>query len=100
MARAVELSSKLIEKYPNNGTYLDTYGWVLYVNKDFAKAKTYLEKAVQLKPRSGTVLEHLGDAQYQIGEKDQALETWKKAKSLGGVSNLLEKKINEGKLVE
>ena len=100
MARAIELSSKLIEKYPNNGTYLDTYGWVLYVNKDFIKAKAYLEKAVQLKPRSGTVLEHLGDAQYQIGEKDQALETWKKAKSLGGVSNLLEKKISEGKLIE
>jgi tetratricopeptide (TPR) repeat protein len=100
LPRALLMAAQLVERHPDNGTYLDTYGWVLYVNKDYEKAKIYLERAVQQKPRSGTILEHLGDVYFQLGEKEKAIEIWKKAMTLGSVTPLLDKKITEGRLIE
>ena len=101
MVRAVELSAKLAERFPTNSTYLDTYAWVLYVNKDYEKAKIYLEKAVANNTRnSGVIVEHYGDVLYQLGEKEKAIEQWKKAKLLGNTSTLIDKKITTGQLVE
>ena len=40
--------SSLIAKFPNNSTYLDTYGWILYQKGDYAKAIKYLLDAEQL----------------------------------------------------
>jgi tetratricopeptide (TPR) repeat protein len=96
--RAVELSSILAEKHPSNGTYLDTHGWVLFVNQEFERAKPFLEKAAQLKPKSGIVQEHFGDVLYKLGEKEKAVEIWKRAKTIGGVTPDIDKKIMEGKI--
>lgn len=98
---AAEMGARLVEKHPENGTYLDTYAWVLYVMKDYTKARTFLEKAVmQNKSNSGTIVEHFGDVLYQLGEKEKAVEQWKKAKTIGSTSNLIDKKIAEMKLIE
>ena len=37
---------------------------------------------------------------YKLGEVDEALNQWKKAKELGGISDFLNQKIEEGKLYE
>jgi tetratricopeptide (TPR) repeat protein len=93
------LSSKLVKKYPNSSTYLDTHAWVLYKLKDFEGAKKYLEMAMTDSP-SGTVIEHYGDVLFQLGIKDKALEQWKAAKDKGGASDLIDKKIADKKLYE
>jgi tetratricopeptide (TPR) repeat protein len=99
--RAVELSGKLIEKYKDNATYLDTHAWVLYTMKDYVQAKTYLEMAIKQNNRlSGTIIEHYGDVLFQLGEKEKAIEQWKKAKSLGENSPNIDKKIQQGILIE
>lgn len=101
LPRALELSSQLIEKYKDVASYLDTYSWVLYMTKDYKKAKEYLEKAInQPSGVSGTILEHYGDVLFQLGEKDKAIEQWKKAKNKGENSSLIDKKIQQGMLVE
>ena len=63
------MSTKLAELHPKNATYLDTHAWVLYVMKDYAGAKKYLEKAIQSDPAniSGTILEHYGDVLIPVG---------------------------------
>lgn len=100
--RALTMSTMLIERNPNSPTYLDTHAWVLYVRKEYAKARTFLEKAVAADPNgvSGTILEHYGDVLFQLGEKDKAVEQWKKAKQKGENSQQLDKKIASGKLYE
>ncbi len=98
---AIELASKIVERNPENSTYLDTYGWVLFVNKDYEKAKQYLEKAYKINNgKSGVIIEHYGDALFKIGEKDRAIELWKKAALLLTNNKDLEKKIAEGKIIE
>lgn len=100
--RALQLSTKLVERNPTSPTFLDTHAWVLYVTKDYAKARTFLEKALATNPDavSGTIIEHYGDVLFQIGERDKAVEQWKRAKAKGGASNQLDKKITTGNLHE
>jgi tetratricopeptide (TPR) repeat protein len=99
LPRALQLGQKLVERNPTNATYLDTYAWVLYVSKDYAKAKQYLEKALADPANlSGTIIEHYGDVLYQLGQPDKAMEQWKQAKTKGGASADLDKKIATGKL--
>ncbi|SOD91964.1 tetratricopeptide repeat protein [Spirosoma fluviale] len=99
LPRALQLAQKLVERNPTNATYLDTYAWVLYVSKDYAKAKQYLEKALADPTNvSGTIIEHYGDVLYQLGQADKALEQWKKAKTKGGASPDIDKKITSGKM--
>ncbi|WP_370089072.1 tetratricopeptide repeat protein [Ekhidna sp.] len=97
--KALEMSSKLIEQHPNNPTYLDTHGWVLYTNGKFKESRKFLEKAVSL-DEDGTVIEHYGDVLYQLGEVEEAIRQWERARDLGSASELIEKKIADRKLYE
>jgi tetratricopeptide (TPR) repeat protein len=98
--KAEEMSRKTIEAEPENASYLDTYGWILYQRKEYEKAKEYIERSLKLSPENGEVLEHLGDILYRLNEKSAALEKWKEAKKLGSDGEHLDKKIKEGKLYE
>ena len=98
--KAKEMSSKLVEKYPNNATYLDTHAWVLYMLGEYKEARIFLEKAVSDKEASGTIFEHYGDVLYQLNQVDKAVQQWKKAKELGETTDFIEKKIADQKLYE
>ncbi|MBC3784935.1 tetratricopeptide repeat protein [Spirosoma utsteinense] len=101
LPRALQLGQKLVERNPTNATYLDTYAWVLYVSKDYPKAKQYLEKALANPAGvSGTIIEHYGDVLYQLGQPQKAVEQWKLAKTKGGAGPSLDKKIATGKIYE
>ena len=93
------MSTKLVEQHPENPTYLDTHGWVLYINGNFKESRKFLEKAVGL-DEDGTVIEHYGDVLYKLGEVDEAIKQWERAKSTGEASDLIEKKISDQKLYE
>lgn len=99
LPRARQLAEKLVERHPGDATYLDTYAWVLYVSKDYAKARQYLEKAVATPAgASGTIIEHYGDVLFRLGQPAQAVEQWKRAKAKGGAGASIDKKIATGKL--
>lgn len=98
--KALKMSTKLINLFPEDPTYLDTHGWVLYVRKEYAKAKPILEKAAK-SSNSGVIWEHYGDALFQSGEINEALNAWKKASELGGeISEFLPKKLKDKKIYE
>ncbi|AEI47252.1 tetratricopeptide repeat protein [Runella slithyformis] len=101
LERAKEMAAQVVSRNPDNATYLDTYAWVLYVMKDYKGARTHLEKAIALgKGVSGTIVEHYGDVLYQLGERDKAVEQWKKAKTMGENTSHIDKKIATGQLIE
>lgn len=100
--RAEQMSGITVKAEPTNATFLDTYGWVLFKQGAYTMAKIYIENAVKYSEDdpSAEVLEHYGDVLYKVGEKEEALEQWKKAKELGGDSKTLEKKIKRKKYIE
>ena len=97
--KALEMSSRLVEKYPDNSTYLDTHAWVLFQMEKYEEALPYLKKATD-NTDSGVIYEHLGDVLFKLGQEDEAISAWNKAKELGGGSESLDKKIENGKWYE
>ncbi|MFA6059781.1 MAG: tetratricopeptide repeat protein, partial [Taibaiella sp.] len=100
LEEAARMSEKSLKLRPNEATFLDTYGWILYKQGKFKEAKIYIQKAIELSPNNGdpTLWEHLGDIEYKLGNKKQALEHWKAAQGKGELSVTLQQKINEQKL--
>ncbi len=79
LSRAKELAQQLIQRYPDNPTYLDTYGWVLYQRGEYGSAAVYLKKAAEQYPNNATILEHYGDVLFRLRQKDEAALWWKRA---------------------
>ena len=97
--KALKMSTQLVEMHPNNPTYLDTHGWVLYSVGKYKESKKFLERAASME-EDGTVIEHYGDVLFQLGEVDEAIKQWERARDLGNTSDLIEKKIADRKLYE
>lgn len=75
---ARELLERVIKIDPNNGAYLDSYGWVLFRLEKYQDAVRYLKMAAEL-DTDRVIYDHLGDAYQAIGETDRAHEWWQKA---------------------
>ncbi|WP_026333639.1 MULTISPECIES: tetratricopeptide repeat protein [Rhodonellum] len=101
LEKAKTMSGKLILKFPENTTYLDTHAWVLFQLKDYEGAKKYMEKALLIEETpSGVMLEHFGDILYHLGNRNEAIAYWKKAQGGDETSNQLNKKIQDKKYYE
>ena len=98
-AKEMSFNSNLLE--PNNGTFQDTYAWILYKLQQYDEALSWILKAVENgSSESPVVLEHYGDILYRLNRKNEAFEKWEQAKGFGKGSELLEKKIRDKKLYE
>lgn len=99
--KAADMAEKAAEANPDNASFLDTYGWVLYKQAKYSDAEKWLSKALENKgDASAVIMEHYGDILYKLNQPDRAMEYWIKAKQKGTGSPLLDKKINDKKLYE
>ncbi len=71
-----------------------------YQLKKYPQAEKALNDALQLNPKDPAALERMGDVQYQLGKANEALLLWQKAMEYGGKSEVLQRKVLEGKLME
>lgn len=93
--RAEELINEVLKTSGEVSHYLDTKGFVLFMKGNYSEAKTFYEKAYNLKPSDPINVEHLGDAFFMLGDKTKGIELWKKAKELGSGNKILDKKIEK-----
>ena len=101
LERAEELMLKVIAKFPNNSTYLDTYGWVMFQLGSYSESEKFLFKAIiNSDGQSGEILEHYGDVLYKLKKIDEANVFWNKSKKTGNYSKKLNQKISENKFIE
>lgn len=99
--KAKSMSEKVVKRFPNNGTFLDTHAWVLFQSGDYKGAKEFMDQAMEYETEpSGVMLEHYGDILYHLGEKSEAISYWKKAEKSPEASDKLPQKIKEGKYHE
>jgi len=100
LLEAEKMSRRSIELDPDNASSEDTYAWILFKLKKYAEAKIWIEKALQHNSNSAVQIEHYGDILYFLGEKEKALQQWKRAKEIGSRSETLDKKIDEKKYID
>lgn len=95
--KAESMSYKTVKAEPNNGTYLDTYAWILFKEERYADAKTYIDAALKNSDsteNNSTILEHAGDIYAMNGMIDDAMKYWKQALDDDGQNAVLKWKIN------
>lgn len=98
--KAEELSYRTVKAEPNNGTFLDTYAWILFVKGKYSEAKVYMEDAMKKGgSESDVVTEHYGDVLYMNGDKEGAMKYWIKSRDMGNKSEVLKKKIEKKKYI-
>lgn len=101
LEKAEEMSRKSNDLAPGTATYMDTYAWVLFKEGKYQQAREWQEKALAASGTpEGVLLEHYGDILFKLGDAQGALEQWKLAQAAGGASELIDRKVEEGILVE
>jgi tetratricopeptide (TPR) repeat protein len=80
--RALEMIKVAIYKDPNNSSYLDTYGWILYKLKNYSQALDYTLMSMQFGEAGAEVYEHLGYIYMELGDKNKAKESWERSLKL------------------
>jgi tetratricopeptide (TPR) repeat protein len=98
--KAEKMSATLIKNNPDNPTFLDTHAWVLYVREKYKDAKKIIERAISTGKANASHFEHYGDILYQLGEVDNAVKQWEKARGMNAKSEILNKKIANRKIYE
>ena len=102
LERAEQMSYKTVKAEPKNATYLDTYAWILFMQKRYAEAKIYIDQALQNKEDSvdnSVILEHAGDIYALNNDTPQALELWKEAQKTKPADKILARKIKLKKYI-
>ena len=76
---AEKLVRRAVDLDPDNGSFLDSLGWVLFQRGDLPAAISTLERAEALAGPEPTILEHLGDAYRRSGRDADAARAWRHA---------------------
>jgi tetratricopeptide (TPR) repeat protein len=101
LPKAEKLAAKAAAALPKNSSVLDTYAIVLLKTNQLDEALSYIEKALQNNESNNPVyLEHYGDILFLKGDKENAVNQWRKAKDAGNQSEKLNRKINEKKYIK
>ncbi len=98
LEKAEKMSSQLVKNHPDNAAYLDTHAWVLYSREKYREAKKVMERAIATGNASAIHFEHYGDILFQLGNIDDAVTQWSKAKSLDNSNEMIDKKIANRKI--
>ena len=99
--QAKKMGQKATALKPINGTYLDTYAWVLYQLKEYEEAEKIIEKSLRYEGAENPIIvEHYGDILWQLNKKEDAIQEWEKADSLGKGSSFLKQKVAKKRMFE
>ena len=94
LEKAEKMSSQLVKEHPDNANYLDTYAWVLYAREKYRDAKKAMERAIETGGAGAAHFEHYGDILFRLGQTDEAVTQWKKARGLQTTNAALDRKIS------
>jgi tetratricopeptide (TPR) repeat protein len=95
---AREMIQRALQIEPNNGSYLDSLGWVEFRQGNFDQALADLLRAVKnLDREDAIVFEHLGDTYLKLHRLSDAVKSWEKAFALDPQNKRLAEKIQNAK---
>src|SRR6058998_622253 len=85
---------RALESEPNNASYLDSLGWVVFRKGKFDQALSDLLRAAKTVERDDPVVfEHIGDTYLKLNRMPEAVEAWQKALTLDPKNKNLAEKV-------
>lgn len=94
----LEESLKMIKKAlsfePDNGAYLDSYGWALFRLGRLEEAEEQVRKALGIMKSDAAIHEHLGDILRARGHLGEAREHWQRAYEIDPGNQALRSKLD------
>lgn len=93
LEESLELIGRALEFEPDNGAYLDSYGWALFRLGRLNEAESEIRKALASLQSDPTIHDHLGDILAAQGRRDEALTHWRKALELEPESTSIKEKL-------
>lgn len=95
--KAKKMSKTTVDSEYASSTFLDTYAWILFYDKEYKEARQYQSAAIEMARKEGVVsydlFSHMGDILFMNGDVEGALENWNKALELDPSNELLKRKI-------
>lgn len=86
LQEAGELIIRANDLMPEEGAFVDSLGWYYFMVKDYKKALIHTLKAGQLmdlnEPENAVVLDHIGQAYFQLGHREKAVSYLERALSM------------------
>ncbi len=82
LAKAVKMIKIALGADQSNAAYLDSMAWVLYRQKKYASALSYIEDAIEASEEhlvDAVLRDHAGDINDALGKKGMALKQWRLA---------------------
>lgn len=79
---AMGMVEKAVAANPRSGAIVDSLGWAHFRLGNYKKAVEILEQAVELEAGDPEINNHLGDAYWMVGRKDEAGFQWRRVLTL------------------
>ena len=79
LTEASNLIEAAVKQDPQNGSVMDSWGWVLFKQGKFEESEKALRKASELNPFSPETRKHLGEALLKLNRPEEAVEQWERA---------------------
>lgn len=92
--KAFEYVKRALELDPERGAYLDTLGWVYYMQNKYRLALSEILKADEVMDDDPTIVEHLGDTYLALGETAKAISEWRRSYLINPDSKTLVDKLS------
>ena len=102
LSKAETMSMKTLKAEPKNATYLDTFAWILFMQKRYTEAKIYIDQALQNVETvtiggdtisNAAIYEHAGDIYWYCEDPDKALTFWQDALKGDAENKVLIRKV-------
>jgi len=95
--RALALVEFALKGDPDNSSYLDTMGWVLFKLGNYSEAIEYIKKAIEFDNSNATLYDHLADIYAKMNDNTKAIELYEKSLELDPtIENVKEKLLKIG----
>ncbi len=95
LSYALELIERAIALAPDNGAYIDSYGWVHFKLGNYQEALAELQRAAELIDTDAVIFEHLGDVHNALGNDIEAEKYYRRALEINPDSLDIEEKLKD-----
>lgn len=95
LPQALALIRKALDQDPDNGAYVDSYGWALYRLGRLDEAREQLETALALTGGDPVIHEHLGDVYRDLRQLDRAREQYRESLEADSRNQRVRRKLEQ-----